>query len=104
MVYDIEFKNGAVEQETDITADGTILEVTLVVEAKAVPPAAMKAIEKAAAGGKIGRIENIDIRYETKDGKAVKLATPVTHFAAEITKGDETSEIVVTPDGAPVKE
>jgi len=103
-VYDIEFKNGAVDQEMDLTADGTILEVTLVVEAKAVPAAAMKAIEKAAEGGKIGRIENIDIRYETKDGKAIKLAKPVTHFAAEVTKGDKTAEVVVTPDGAPVKE
>jgi len=104
MVYDIEFKNGAVEQEMDLTADGTILEITLVVDAKAVPAAAMKAIEKAAEGGKITRIENIDIRYETKDGKAVKLAKPVTHFAAEIAKGDASSEIVVNPDGTPVKE
>jgi len=103
-VYDIEFKNGAAEQETDLTADGTILEVTLVVDAKAVPAAAMKAIEKAAEGAKITRIENIDIRYETKDGKAIKLARPVTHFAAEFTKGDKTAEVVVTPDGAPVKE
>jgi len=104
MVYDIEFKNGAVEQEMDLTADGTILEITLVVEAKAVPAAAMKAIEKAAEGGKITRIENIDVRYETKDGKAVKLATPITHFAAEIAKGDATSEVTVNPDGTPVKE
>ncbi|MCX5683650.1 MAG: hypothetical protein NT049_08200 [Planctomycetota bacterium] len=104
MVYDIEFKNGAVEQEMDITADGTILEITLVVDAKAVPAAAMKAIEKAAEGGKITRIENIDIRYETKDGKAIKLAKPVTHFAAEFTKGDKSAEVVVTPDGTPVKE
>lgn len=103
-VYDIEFKNGAAEQEMDLTADGTILEVTLVVDAKAVPPAAMKAIEKAAEGAKIGRIENVDIRYETKDGKAIKLARPVTHFAAEFTRGDKTTEVVVTPDGAPVKE
>ena len=49
-VYDIEFKNGAAEQEMDIAADGTILEVTLVVDAKAVPADAMKAIEKAAEG------------------------------------------------------
>ena len=64
----------------------------------------MKAIEKAAEGARITRIEKIDIRYETKEGKAVKLARPVTHFAAEIARGGKTSEIVVTTDGAPVKE
>lgn len=95
---------GEVEQETDIAADGTILEVTLVVDAKAVPDAAMKAIQKAAEGGKITRIEKIDISYETKDGKVSRLAKPVTHFAAEYAKGDATAEVVVMPDGAPVKE
>ena len=103
-VYDIEFKNGPAEQETDITADGTILEVTLVVEAKDVPAAAMKAIEKAAEGAKIKRIENIEISYETKDGKAVKLTKPVMRFAAEFAKGNKTTEVVVTPDGTLVKE
>jgi hypothetical protein len=102
-VYDIEFRNGALEQETDIAGDGTILEVTLVVEAKDVPPSAMKAIAKAAAGGKIGRIEKIDISYETRDGKAVKLPKTETHYAAEIAKGGKDFEVVVTPEGARVK-
>lgn len=103
-VYDFEFKNGALEQETDIAADGTVLEVTLVVDAKAVPAAAMRAIKKAAVSARIIHIEKIDIRYETKEGKALKLARPVTHFAAEIARGGKTSEIVVTAEGAPVKE
>jgi len=103
-VYDLEFKNGSAEQEMDIIADGTILEVTLVVDAKDVPEAAMKAIEKAAEGAKITRIENIEIRYETKDGKVVKLAAPVTHFAAEYAKGHKTAEVVVTSDGTLTKE
>jgi len=34
-VYDLEFKDGPVEKETDIAADGTMLEYTVVVEAKA---------------------------------------------------------------------
>jgi len=103
-VYDVEFKNGAREQETDIAADGTILEVTLVVEPRAVPVAAMKAIAKAANGGEIGRIEKIDISYETRNGRAVKLPKPITHYAAEIAIGGKNLEIVVTPEGVPVKE
>jgi hypothetical protein len=103
-VYDIEFKDGAVEKETDITADGTMLEFTVVIRAKEVPAAAMKTVRAAAKGGKIGRIERIEISYETKDGKAMKLNKPVTHYAAEITKGGKTSEVVVAPDGSRVVE
>ncbi len=104
MVYDLEFKDGAVEKETDITADGTMLEFTVVIPAKEVPAPAMKTVRAAAKGGKIGRIERIEIGYETKDGKAIKLDKPVTHYAAEIVKGDTTSEVVVAPDGTRVVE
>ncbi len=104
MVYDFEFRSGAAEEETDIAADGTVLEVTLVVEAKDVPPPAMQAIDKAAGGATLRRIEKIDIQYETEGGKVVKLAKPVTHYAAEFVKGGRHTEVVVTPDGAPVKE
>jgi len=104
MVYDLEFKDGATEKETDITADGTMLEFTVVIPAKEVPAAAMKAVRSAAKGAKIGRIERVEIGYETKDGKIVKLDKPVTHYAVEIVKGGKTSEIVVNPDGTIVVE
>jgi hypothetical protein len=110
-VYDLEFKDGTTEKETDITADGTMLEFTVVIQAKEVPAAAMKAVRAAAKGAKIGRIERVEINYKTKDGKAVKLDKPVTHYAVEIVKGDKTSptrsgaagEIVVAPDGTVVE-
>jgi len=103
-VYDIEFKEGDVEKETDITADGIMLEFTIVIEAKAVPAAAMKTIEKHAEGAKMKRIERVEISYETKDGKVIKLEKPVTHYAVEMTRGKQTAEVVVTPQGAIVEE
>lgn len=102
-VYDIEFKAGVIEKETDITADGVMLEFTVVVDAKAVPRAAMKTIQKAAKGATIKRIEHIEIGYETKNGKAVKLPKPITHYAVEMAKGERTAEIVVDPAGAVVE-
>jgi hypothetical protein len=102
-VYDLEFTEGKTEKETDIAADGTMLESTVVVRAKDVPPAAMKTVRQAADGAKMRRIERVEISYETKDGKAVKLAKPVTHYAVEIAKGDESTEIVVDPDGTVVE-
>lgn len=101
-VYDFEFGDGAIEKETDITADGTMLEFTVVVTPKDVPPAAMKAIRQAAKGAKMKRLEHIEISYEPQDGKVVKLPATVTHYAAELTKGKLHGEIVVAPDGAVV--
>jgi uncharacterized membrane protein YkoI len=103
-VYDLEFKDGDTEKETDITADGTMLEFTLVIAAKDVPDAAMKPIRAAAKGAKMKRIEEIKITHETKDGKVVKLPKPVTHYAVEMTKGDQEAEIVVDAAGKVVEE
>ena len=104
MVYDVEFKDGALEKETDIAADGTMLEVTVVIDAKAVPSVAMKPIQVAAVGATMTRVEEIKITHETKDGKVVKLPKMVTHYAVELKKGDQTAEIVVDSDGKVLEE
>lgn len=98
-VYDLEFKDGPTEKETDITADGTMLEFTVVVGAEDVPAAAMKTVRKAAEGGTIGRIEHIEISYETKNGKVIKLSKSMTNYAVEITRDGKATEIVVNADG-----
>lgn len=103
-VYDLEFKDAGIDKETDITADGTMLEYTVVIEAKAVPKAAMAAIQKAAERSTIKRFEWIELRYETKNGKAIKLPSPVIHYAAEMTKGQQSAEIVVDTSGKVLEE
>jgi hypothetical protein len=103
-IYDLEFKDGQTEKETDITADGTMLQFTVVVSAEDVPAAAMKAVQEAAAGAKLGRIEHIEISCETKDGKAIKLPKPITNYAVEIARNGKTSEIVVDSDGKVVEQ
>jgi uncharacterized membrane protein YkoI len=103
-VYDVEFKHDGLEKETDIAADGTMLEVTLVIDAKAVPAAAMKPIRAAAEGATMKRVEEIKITHEAKGGKVVKLPRTATHYAVELTKGGKTAEIVVDADGKVVEE
>ena len=102
-VYDLEFKDGATEKETDITADGIMLEFTIVVDAEDVPAAAMKTVRQAAEGAVTWRIEYIEISYETKNGMVVKLPETVINYAVEMTRGDKTTEIVVNPDGTVVE-
>ena len=102
-VYDLEFMDGATEKETDITADGTMLEFTIVVDAGGVPAAAIQAVRQAAKGAVIRRIEYIEISYETKDGRVVKLPKSIIHYAFEIAGADKVTEIVINPDGTLVK-
>jgi hypothetical protein len=104
MVYDLEFRDGDTEKETDITADGTMLKVTVVIGADDVPAAAMAPIKKAAEGATMERIERIEISYEVKDGKTIKLLEKVTHYAVEMTKGGRGAEIVVAADGKVLEE
>jgi hypothetical protein len=99
MVYDFEFKAGDREKETDIAGDGTMMESTLVIVAKDIPPAAMKSIQKVAGDAKLGRLEWLETFYKTKDGKLVKLSKPEIHYAAEMHRGDKTAEVFVTPTG-----
>jgi hypothetical protein len=102
-VYDIEFTDGATEKETDITADGTMLEFTVVIGVKDTPAAVMQTVRKAAKDAEIKRIEQVQISYETKDGKAVKLTKPVMNYAIELAKGSRRTEIVMNPDGAVIE-
>jgi hypothetical protein len=80
-----------------------MLEFTVVVGAKAVPKAAMNAVRNAAQGATIQRIERVEIAYQTKDGKAIKLPKPLTHYAVGMVKGGKTAEVVVAPDGTVVE-
>jgi hypothetical protein len=105
-VWDIEFRDGRTRKETDIADDGTMLEYTVRVTKKTVPKQAMKRMEAAAKkeGAAIGTMERIEVSYETKDGKVVKLAKPATRYAMEMIKGEHVAEIVVDDKGKVVEE
>ena len=81
MVYDFEFKAGDRQKEADIAGNGTMMESTLVITAKDIPPAAMKSIQKVANGAKLGRMEWLETFYKTKEGKLVKLSKSEIHYA-----------------------
>ena len=103
MVYDFEFRAGDRQKETDIAADGTMMESTLVITQKEIPPAAMKGIQAAAKGAKLGRCEWMETRYEPKDGKLVLLEKPMIKYAAEMTKNGKKAEVIVSESGKVVE-
>jgi len=98
-VYDIEFSDGKSEKETDIAEDGTMLEFTLVIGQKEIPPAPLKTIRENSKGAKLGRMEKIEIHYTTKDGKVEKLPATVWRYAAEMSKKGQQAEVIVNADG-----
>jgi uncharacterized membrane protein YkoI len=98
-VYDFEFRDGKTEKECDIAADGTMLEYTIVIRTKDVPEEAMKPIREAAEGATMGRTEKIEVSYELKDGKIIKLPKPVMQYAVEMKKGEKHAEIIVDAQG-----
>jgi len=103
-VWDIEFRVGKKHQETDIAEDGTMLEHSEQVMPKSVPKAAMSAIKKAAEGGKINVVEKVTLTHEVKGDKTVKLDKPKTQYEANVTKGEQSSDIIVAEDGTMVEE
>jgi hypothetical protein len=100
-LYDIEFK--AAQGEIEVAEDGTVMDVTIIVDEKEVPAPAVAAIKTAAAGQAVKQFEKSEVRAEiVKDGgkgRISKLSTPKYVYEAELTKG----EVEVTPDGKVIK-
>jgi hypothetical protein len=100
-LYDIEFKDG--KGEIEVAADGTVMDVTDIVDAKDVPEAAATAIRTAAKGQAVKQFERSEVRAqivkEGSKGRISKLSTPKYVYEAELNKG----EVEVTPDGKVIK-
>jgi hypothetical protein len=83
----------------DVADDGSVINRETVVAEADVPAAALVAIRKAAAGGKVIQIARDEIRAELKDGKILKLATPNYAYEADLVKGNQVAEVVTTAEG-----
>jgi hypothetical protein len=97
-LYDIEFKAG--RGEIEVAEDGTVLDVTDIVEMKDVPEAAASVIQKAARGGAIRQVERSEVRARIDKGRLARLATPEYVYEAELARG---GEVEVAADGRIIK-
>jgi hypothetical protein len=100
-LYDIEFKAG--RGEIEVAEDGTVMDVTTIVEENDVPEAAATAIKAAANGKRVKQYERSEVRAEiVKEGgkgRISPLSRPKYVYEAELTKG----EVEVTADGKVIK-
>lgn len=95
VVYDIEFTQEGRKCEMDIKEDGTIINIERAIEAKDLPEAVTKAIDKKYANSKLKEI------MEIKAGKEEKLEG----YEVVLETADKKSvEVTVAPDGKIVED
>lgn len=101
VLYDIEFK--ADQGEIEVAEDGTVIDVVTIIPMEELPEAAVQAIQSAAEGVTIKRLEKSEIRSEIKGegerGVIVKLEAPKYVYEAELEKDGQTGEITVDAEG-----
>jgi hypothetical protein len=102
-VFDIEFRDGDIEKETDIASDGTMLEVSMVIAEPAVPAAALAALRQSAGDAALTRIEKVEVSYAIKEGKVAHLLKSMTYYEALLSKDGQHAEVVVSPSGEMVE-
>jgi hypothetical protein len=88
--YEVETKRDGVARDVTFDTSGTVVAVEEEVALASIPAAARAAIEKGAAGGKIGIVEKVT------EGGRVK-------YEAHVSRGLKKSEVVVKEDGSPAK-
>jgi len=104
-LYDIEFE--ADRGEIEVAEDGTVMDISTIVQMKDVPGPAAEAIQKAALGAqaRIVRIEKSEVRSEILNegpkARIVKLSSPKYVYEAELEK---TGEVSVAADGEIVED
>ena len=96
-------QNRRLQGEIEVAEDGTVMDVTTIVDVKDVPEAATAAIKTAAKGQAIKQFERSEVRAEiVKEGstwRISKLSTPELVYEAELANG----EVEVTPEGKVIK-
>lgn len=102
-IYDIEFKDN--KGEIEVTADGQIIEIATIITLEELPEGAAQAIQKAAEGATIKRIEKEEIMAKINEaGEITKIEPSQQVFEAELVKDGQTGEITVSADGKIIKE
>jgi uncharacterized membrane protein YkoI len=89
-LYEAEFTVNGHAKDVSFDPTGKIVSVEEEVAIDSIPAAAREAIQKAATGGKLGKVEQV-----VENGK--------TSFEATITKGGKHSEFACDAAGKPVK-
>jgi len=90
--YEAETKLNGKSRDMLFDSAGNVVEIEDEVDMAALPAAARDAIQKKAGSGKVTRVEAL-----SKGGKLVA-------YEAAVLKGTKTSEIAVTPEGAPFRD
>jgi len=84
-------------------SDGTVVEMSVEIEAKDVPEAVMAAIRKAAGGTRITELGKEELHAEPTGSPFARPTNAEVYYWAEFEDGDAAGEASVAPDGAVVE-
>jgi uncharacterized membrane protein YkoI len=90
VLYEVETRREGRARDVIFDPNGNVVTVEEEVALASIPAAARTAIDKAAAGGRVGMVEKVT------EGSAVK-------YEAHIAKGAKKTEVVVMADGSPAQ-
>lgn len=90
LTYEVETLKDGMSKDIALDASGKVLEVEQEVTGASLPPAVSSAIEKAARGGKVGKIESV-----TRGGV-------IASYETTIVKQGHRRELAFSPQGDPV--
>jgi hypothetical protein len=89
--YEVEFITPKGSKDVTFSAAGDVLEVEEQVDPSTLPATVAAAFAKAAAGGKLGKVESL-----TRQGQLIA-------YESTIEKGGKHRELAFRPDGSPMK-
>ncbi len=98
-VFELSLVQGGRDLEVEIAADGALIEVETPMPVEDLPEAVKAAVEEAAPGARIHRVEKAEVRAEVREGQVVPLPEPKVLYEAELRKGDLAAEVEVSADG-----
>jgi uncharacterized membrane protein YkoI len=100
--YDMEFKAG--HGEMDVAEDGTVLDVSTIVQVNDLPEAVKAAVQRAALGTSIKQLTKSEVRARIEKvggkGTPTRLAAPEFVYEVELAKG---GEVEIAADGRILK-
>jgi hypothetical protein len=100
--FDMEFKAG--HGEMDVAEDGTVLDVSTIVQLKDLPEAVAAVVKRAATGTSVKQLTRSEVRARIEKvggkGTLTRLAAPTLVYEAELAKG---GEIEIAADGTVLK-
>lgn len=103
LLYEVELTDAGAHMEVKVSAQGRIVETAMRIPTSKLPPAVLPTVREHAKGGRIKSVEKIVRRAVLKGGRITTLRKPLYLYEADVVKGGREADIEVGLDGKLLK-